>query len=160
MLGYVQPCGVSPRQINPKMTEVYGSGGFLLAASELHNMILLEDARTAALQLGNPSQRNRLREVASIPWLKVEGLLTDPVSARIAVRDRQTGGFVPSQVSDEDADGKPDGLLWVATVLPGQTRDFELVECKQSLAPAPSKALRYIASPEPLIIKTLPTTSE
>jgi rhamnogalacturonyl hydrolase YesR len=160
MLGYVQPCGVSPRKINPTMTEVYGSGGFLLAASELHNMILLEDARAASFQLGNPNQRNRLREVTIIPWLKIAGLLPDPVAARIGVRDLQTGEFVASQISDEDSDGKPDGLLCVATVLPGQTRDFELVECKQPLALASVKALRYIASPEPLVFKSLSTTSE
>jgi hypothetical protein len=111
-------------------------------------------------QLGNPTQRNRLREVTSIPWLKVKGLLPNPVAARIGVRDRQTGEFVASQVSDEDSDGQPDGLLWIATVLPGQTRDFELVECKHPLAPVSVKALRYIASPEPLIFKTLSTTSE
>jgi hypothetical protein len=86
--------------------------------------------------------------------------LPDPVAARTGVRDLQTGEFVASQISDEDSDGKPDGLLCVATVLPGQTRDFELVECKQPLAPASVKALRYIASPEPLIFKTLSTTSE
>jgi hypothetical protein len=136
------------------MTEVYGAGGFLLAGSELHHMILLNNARTADFQVANPGQRNRVKEVTSIPWLDVTGLLPDPVASRLGVRDCQSGEFVVTRLADENADGKPDKLLFVVTVLPGQKRDYELVEWKQASIPAPYRALQDVASPEPFIIKT------
>ena len=37
-LGYVQPIGGSPASTTREMTEVYGVGAFLLAASEIVNM--------------------------------------------------------------------------------------------------------------------------
>ena len=37
-LGYVQPIGGSPQRTNREMTEVYGVGAFLMAASEIVRM--------------------------------------------------------------------------------------------------------------------------
>jgi rhamnogalacturonyl hydrolase YesR len=153
MLGSVQPCGVSPRQVTADMTEVYGTGGLLLAGSELHNLILLDGARRAEFQAHNPAKRNRLREVTAIPWEEVTRLLPAPVAARLVVRDCQTGQFVASQVLDDNTDGKPDKLLYSATLLPEQTRAYELVETKQAVVPAPSAPLRYATAAEPIILQ-------
>lgn len=39
MLGYVQPIGASPDKVDANSTEVYGTGAFLLAGSELYKFI-------------------------------------------------------------------------------------------------------------------------
>jgi unsaturated rhamnogalacturonyl hydrolase len=39
MLGYVQPIGASPDQVNAQSNEVYGTGAFLLAGSQLYQFI-------------------------------------------------------------------------------------------------------------------------
>lgn len=153
MLGFVQPCGVSPRQVTAEMTEVYGPGGLLLAASELYNHILLDGARHGGFQLRNPTSRNRLREVTSLPWSQVLRMLPAPVPARLAVRDCQTGEFVASEVRDDDGDGTPDQVLFRATVLPDQLRDYELVETPASALPPPPSRLRGASTSDPLIIQ-------
>ncbi len=155
MLGFVQPCGVSPRNVSAEMTEVYGSGGLLLAGSELHHLLLLDGARRVGFHVKNPSKRNRLREVTPIAWSEVVRLLPDPVAARLAVRDGQTGQFVASQVVDDNADGQPDRLLFVATVLPGQTRDYEWVESKRAGVPVSASPMRCATDADPLVIQTL-----
>lgn len=154
MPGFVQPCGVAPRQVTAAMTEVYGAGGLLLAGSELVQLILLEGARRAPFQLRNPGQPNRLRETTPIPWADVTRLLPGPAAARLAVRDGQTGEFVASQLRDDDADGNPDQLLFSATVLPRQTRSFELVETKHAAVPPPSSPMPAVVPSEPLLILT------
>ena len=155
-LGFVQPCGVSPRQVTAEMTEVYGSGGLLLAGSELHHLLLLDGGRRADFQVRNPSRRNRLGEVVSLPWVELTRLLPAAVAARLAVRDGQTGQFVASQTLDDDADGTPDRLLFQATVLPGQTRDYALVETLRAEVPKPPAPLRCATDPQPLILQTRP----
>ena len=36
MLGYVQPVGAAPENVDANSTETYGSGAFLLAGSQLY----------------------------------------------------------------------------------------------------------------------------
>jgi rhamnogalacturonyl hydrolase YesR len=40
MLGYVQPTGEAPKTVTADMTEVYGTGAFLLAGSQIYNLAL------------------------------------------------------------------------------------------------------------------------
>jgi hypothetical protein len=39
MLGYVQRVGDSPDKVLPSHTEAYGSGAFLMAASEMYKLL-------------------------------------------------------------------------------------------------------------------------
>jgi rhamnogalacturonyl hydrolase YesR len=158
MLGFVQPVGMDPQNVNANMTDVYGSGAFLLAGSELHNLILLDSARRAKFSAKNTTKLNRLNEVASLPWSTVTKLLPKPAADHISVRDAQTGQFVPVQVLARDGHGTPDELLFLATVLPGQERSYEVVETN---TPAPARPSRLQAArtaaqtlAEPLLINT------
>lgn len=38
-LGWVQPVGADPKNVKENMTELYGVGAFLMAASEIYKMI-------------------------------------------------------------------------------------------------------------------------
>lgn len=156
MLGFVQPCGTSPQRVTAAMTEVYGTGGFLLAGSELSSLIRCEDSRRADFQVLNPTQHNRLFDVASIAWEEVARILPGPDAGRIVVRDMQTGHFVASRVLDDTADGKPDRLQFRATVLPGQSRLHQLVEMKHPPDVANRWPLQGPSVTEPLLIKTSP----
>ncbi len=146
MLGFVQPIGDSPKSVTADMTDVYGPGGFLLAGSELRNLILLDGARRAKFSVQNPSNLNRFNEVTSLPRATVTKLLPKPNAGHLTVRDAQTGQFVPTQILDGKGDGTPDGLLFLASALPGQTRSYEIIETKSTPVPArPSRLYaRYV----------------
>lgn len=38
-LGYVQPIGADPKKVTREMTEVYGTGAFLLAGNQIYRMV-------------------------------------------------------------------------------------------------------------------------
>lgn len=54
LLGYVQPVGAAPGDSFPDSTEVYGTGAFLAAGSEIYKM--LKDKSTHAEDLGNQTR--------------------------------------------------------------------------------------------------------
>lgn len=66
-LGFVQPVGADPRQVNRQMTESYGPGAYLLTASELYKMASDE------LPLNNLSA-SRVREIAAMLAEQPQGL--------------------------------------------------------------------------------------
>jgi rhamnogalacturonyl hydrolase YesR len=127
-LGFVQRIGFAPSTTSADTTEPFGTGGFLLAGSEMLNLVLLDGAKAARIEVANALDQPRLREVTSIPWADALAKLPGLTAANVAVRDRQTGRFVQTQVFDADGDGKPDELLFLATVLPKQTRPYDLVQ--------------------------------
>lgn len=136
-VGYIQPIGAAPAAVNAESTEVYGVGGFLLAGTEILNRITLEGAKRAPLTVSNSLDAPRLREVTSLPWAAAVKLLPGLTPANVAVRDGQTGHFVPVQAFDADGDGSTDELLFCATLTPKQTRRYELIQ----VAGAQPKAL-------------------
>ena len=40
MVGYVQPIGADPQQVNGNDTEVYGVGAFLMAGRQMYDYIM------------------------------------------------------------------------------------------------------------------------
>jgi unsaturated rhamnogalacturonyl hydrolase len=142
-LGYVQPIGEDPQKVTAEMTEVYGTGGFLLAGSELIKMIQLEGAKTAEVSVKNDTTLNRLNEVTEMPWAKVEAQLPGVKPESIAVRDLQTGRFVTTQVVIKE--DKPSELLFLASTQPGQSRRYQLVQTQQQPAASRSRVhARYV----------------
>ena len=84
-------------------------------------------ARRASITVTNALDLPR-QEVASLPWAEALKLLPGLDASRVAVRDSHSGGWVQVQVFDADGDGRPDELLFLATLAPGQSRRYELLQ--------------------------------
>lgn len=125
-VGYIQPVGEDPRQVTIDQTEVYGVGGFLQCAHELHKYLVLEDSKIAKLTVTNPSDFVRLNEVISLDWKVAKQKLPSITPENAAVRDGVRGYFVPTQVVDENQDGTPEALLFQVDLTPNENRTVQL----------------------------------
>ncbi|MBK1855359.1 glycoside hydrolase family 88 protein [Verrucomicrobiaceae bacterium 5K15] len=145
-LGYVQPIGENPKKVTYDQTAVYGVGGFLLAAHELHKHLILSSAKLATFTASNPGRQNRLNEVVSMDWKKATALVSGITPENAAVRDTVTGYFLPVQVLDDNADGSPDRLLFQSDFTPSEKRTFQLLACAGVMPQAEKSQLmaRYV----------------
>ncbi|WP_435892587.1 glycoside hydrolase family 88 protein [Oceaniferula spumae] len=128
-LGYVQPIGQDPKLVTYDESAVYGVGGFLLCAHELHKHLILSEAKSATFTANSPSSFPRLNEVIEMDWKKAASLVPSLTTKNAAVRDAVTGYFLPTQVVDNNGDGKPDTLLFKASFSPKESRQFQLLAC-------------------------------
>ncbi|NWK55594.1 glycoside hydrolase family 88 protein [Verrucomicrobiaceae bacterium N1E253] len=128
-LGFVQPIGQDPRTVSYEQTAVYGVGGFLQVAHELHKHLILKQSSTAKLQAQNPDKDVRLNEVVSVPWKKITTLVPKANAENIAVRDSVSSYFLPCQVVDNNQDGSPDALLFISDFTPNEKRTFQILAC-------------------------------
>ncbi len=136
-LGWVQRVAAAPGSTGYDETEVYAVGGFLLAASQVHQMLMLDGGESVAIGCRNGSDVNRLGEVVEIDWARVRKALPGVTGKNVAVRDGQGGRFVPTQALDEDGDGDIDKLLFTVDLLPKEARPYRVVK----LAGAQPKAM-------------------
>lgn len=146
MQGCIQRPGTAPNVTTSESNANYGTGAVLLAGSELFNHVLLRNAAKAKLWAANKLKSSRLREVAALPWSEAVRKLPGLTASNVAVRDGQSGQFVPIQVLDADGDGNSDELLFLATLMPGQTKAYELLKMAGQLPPSlPSRLhARYV----------------
>jgi hypothetical protein len=114
-LGYIQRPGASPEITDAESNANYGSGAFLLAGAELLNYLQMKGAVKANLQATNPLNVTRIREVTSYSWAEATKLIPGLTSKNVAIRDAQSGQFVPVQLLDLNSDGTPEELLFLAT---------------------------------------------
>lgn len=121
-LGYVQPIGENPKLVTFDQTAVYGVGGFLQCAHELHKHLILTHAKQATFTGNNPSHFARLNEVVEMDWKQATALVSGLTAENVAVRDTVTGYFVPTQFID----GK---LLFRSSFSPKESRNFQLLAC-------------------------------
>jgi unsaturated rhamnogalacturonyl hydrolase len=126
-LGYVQPIGQNPDKVSFDDTAVYGVGAFLLLGAELRTHLIIKDAELGEITAVNSSKRVRLNAVVSVPWDLITSQLPKVDAQNIGVRDTVLGGFIPTQVVDEDRDGKPDGLIFSSDFTPNEKRKFQLL---------------------------------
>ena len=120
-LTHVQPIGADPQNFPDGSTEVYGTGAFLLAGTEIDRMGALADANPLAVAVGNPTDSSRFCETVAVD---VPASVKKPV-----VMDALTSRIVDSQVFD----GK---LLFQADLPPGGARNY-LVFSADRLAAVP-----------------------
>jgi len=90
-----------------------------------------QQPNTRLIVAENPLAIERRDEIISVPWKDV--LLSVPNAHDVRVRDA-SGKEMVSQIVDNDADGKPDELIFLADFWPKETKSFSIV------AGAPAKA--------------------
>ena len=85
-LTHVQPIGADPKKFPDMATEIYGTGSFLLAGSEMHRMAALKGVKPIKVSVTNPGDFRRARETVEVA-----------APADSVVMDDLTSAVIPSQ---------------------------------------------------------------
>ena len=125
-LGFVQAIGADPQKVTMKETDVYGVGGFLMAGHELHKLVLTDGSPQHKFTVTNPSNAQRLNQVIELDWAAAKANLPSLTEKNVAVIDKVSGLFLPTQAYDKNLDGKTDALLVQVSLTPSETRPLTL----------------------------------
>lgn len=138
-LGWVQPIADKPFEYKADSTEVYGSGAFLLAASEIYKYIIKRDhPKLKAIEITNELEAFRPKETITLPMTAATGFDV----ANLRIFDARNGRAVPHQLIDENGDGKPDSIIFQVDSMAKTIREFWIFDSK-TLAPAPTDTVCY-----------------
>ena len=156
-LTHVQPIGADPKKFSEDSTEVYGTGAFLLAGSEVYRMAVLEE-RLIPGSYGGPSPAmfgvikisntvNFWREGETVE-LKIKDATAhfpfDPATSKAAIMDGFSSRILDSQVYASEPGQVPDKLLFQVDLAPGETRTFYILDAS-ALAAVPPPIVKTFA---------------
>ena len=136
-VGWVQRVGAAPGSTGPDQTEPYAVGGFLLAASEMYKLALLDGAPVMTVRCENALEEVRHNETIEIPWAKLESTLGKPGEKQIVVLDNQTGQLLLSQIQEASEALGPAMLLFQADFGPNSKKQFSIYAADKG-APKPA----------------------
>ena len=107
-LTHVQPIGADPKHFKEDATEVYGTGAFLLAGSEVYRMAILENSKEVAVKLTNPANFWRECEIIEIAAGNIFTTDNNAFAAmhEISVMDGKSSRILDSQTYLEDSQAK------------------------------------------------------
>ncbi len=162
-LTHVQPIGADPKKFAEDSTEVYGTGAFLLAGSEVYRLAVLEKAKQIVIKISNPAAFWRECETVELdvnlnpPEVNptnglpagIDGLFLMSGS-HVAVMDGVSSRIVDSQIVSSHHDwGKAsmdlaDKLLFQVDLAPGETRTFYVLD-SAALAAIPPPIVKTFA---------------
>ncbi len=142
-LGYVQPIGADPRQVNADMTEVYGVGAFLLAGSQVYQLALMQDRPRLEVTVTNSSPWFRPQETVEVHWRDIADRLTAIKPQQVAVFCPYENRFLVTQVLT-DEQGLPSSLLFQSSWAPWERKRF-LIVAKRQGDPLPDVTQRAFA---------------
>lgn len=115
-LTHVQPIGADPKKFPDMATEIYGTGSFLLAGSEMHRMAALKGVKPIKVSVTNPGDFRRARETVEVA-----------ASADSVVMDDLTSAVIPSQKLGKS-------LIFQVDLSAGETRGYLLVPASKPAA--------------------------
>jgi rhamnogalacturonyl hydrolase YesR len=164
-LTHVQPIGADPKKFADDSTEVYGTGAFLLAGSEVYRMAVLEKTQDVShgggggggtilrvtVKVTNPSAFRRDCETIQIDRNINGGVYMTfsssqfaatqfySTEAKLAVMDGVSSRILDSQVysASGSANSAPDKLLFQVDLAPGETRIFYILDARFIPVPPP-----------------------
>ncbi|HLA85778.1 MAG TPA: glycoside hydrolase family 88 protein [Thermoguttaceae bacterium] len=146
-LTHVQPVGGSPRRFDPRHTDNYGVGAFLLAGSEMVRMQLLADVANTTIHVTNDADRFRPQETVEVSMAELKAKLPGVTAENVAVMDGAAALWITSQTVDADGDGQAETLLFQADFLPKQKKEFTIfagVDRTKLPAPTLKVAARFV----------------
>ncbi len=145
MLTHVQQIGGDPQKFNPNSTEVYGTGAFLLAGSEVYRMNVLEQKRWIKVKVTNPSGFMRNCETVELNLSKVASMLNlNPDSGSFAVMDGVSSRVLDSQTYASNPEQPKDKLLFQAELASKASRYFYILDAS-TLAEIPKPVIKTFA---------------
>jgi rhamnogalacturonyl hydrolase YesR len=159
MLGFVQPHGRDPQHTNKTQSEVYGTGGLLLAGSELFKMQLLATQPHATITITSPLAGYRFSETVTLGCAallcngeRANGVMASSASSMRVVEPRPSlsrpaqllvmrgsnAQIVDSQLTTKASGAREDALLFQTDIAPNATQTYVVVAKPTNLAtPAP-----------------------
>lgn len=120
-LTYVQPAGSGPKAFDADSTEVYGTGAFLLAGSEIYRMAVLENAKPITIYVTNPSNFRRDIETVELSPEAGSASILGHLDKTFVVMDRVSSRILDSQAYE----GK---LLFQVDLAPHEKRIYYLLD--------------------------------
>jgi unsaturated rhamnogalacturonyl hydrolase len=147
-LGYVQPIGADPRQVDANQTDIYGVGAFLLAGSEVYKVAvrhtndepLRKGAPAKMITITNPLIDFRDHETISLSWADIEKAVPGLMKENAAVFDFKTNHLLVTQII---GDGGKTQLLFQANFAPGEKKHFWIMKRPQGLQMPVSPSTTY-----------------
>jgi len=134
-LGFVQPIGADPRQVNADQTEIYGVGAFLLAGSEVYKIAIRSGNPVQAITVVNPIEVFRPRETITLNWQAVEKTVPGLSKDNAAIYEFKSNRLLVTQWVQE---GDDTTLLFQTDLAPGEQKYFWLLAQPDALAKAAS----------------------
>jgi unsaturated rhamnogalacturonyl hydrolase len=154
-LTHVQPIGADPKKFADDSTEVYGTGAFLLAGSEVYRMSVFENTKPITIRITNTSTFRRdceTVEVVTKLFMVNGGWLDYP--KKIAVMDGGSSCVLDSQIesfpftNENLVNNIAQKLLFQADLAPGETRTFYILDAS-ALAAVPPPIVKTSAPQNP-----------
>jgi unsaturated rhamnogalacturonyl hydrolase len=154
-LTHVQPIGADPKKFADDSTEVYGTGAFLLAGSEVYRMAVFENTKPITIRIKNTSTFRRdceTVEVVTKLFMVNGGWLDYP--KKIAVMDGGSSCVLDSQIesfpftNENLVNNIAQKLLFQADLAPGETRTFYILDAS-ALATVPPRFVKTSAPQNP-----------
>ncbi len=125
--GWVQPVGASPKKVTADLTEVYGTGAFLLAGTEMYKLAHSGNAPGVKISAVNPTTTFRPKATLSLKWKEIVKNMPSLSQKNIAVFDNKTGRFLLNQTVDYDEDGIPDEFIFQSDFTPNEAKIFWII---------------------------------
>jgi unsaturated rhamnogalacturonyl hydrolase len=116
-LGNVQQIGEKPELVDDNSTEVYGVGGFLLAGSEMIDLLLKHSKNNRIISLYNKTGLDREEEVTEIPYYEFISK-TKINKNQFKISDALTGKEIEYQI-EYRGNKDPQNVLVLLTLAPG-----------------------------------------
>ena len=144
-LTHVQPIGGDPQKFDPNSTEVYGTGAFLLAGSEVYRMSVLGNSKLVKVKVSNPANFYRSSETVELNLAKVaKRLHLNPELGNFAVMDGVSSRIINSQTYADQPGKEPDKLLFQVDLAPHETRTYFILNASK-LAAIPKPIVKTFA---------------
>lgn len=144
-LTHVQPIGGNPEKFDPNSTEVYGTGAFLLAGSEVYRMAVMQSTKPVKIEVTNPGDFRRVRETVELNLTKIAAQLhLNPEAGRFSVMDGVSSRILASQTYASAPGREPDRLLFQVDLAPRETRIYYVLEAS-ALAASPKPIIKTFA---------------
>ena len=128
-LTHVQPTGEAPQKFDVNSTEVYGTGAFLLAGSEIYRMALMENATQLTVTVTNPSKIRRDCETIELDLVKIASRLhLDLRTAKFVITSGVSSCILESQTYSSAQGQEPDRILFQVDLASRETRSYYILD--------------------------------
>ncbi|MDQ2862267.1 MAG: glycoside hydrolase family 88 protein, partial [Bacteroidota bacterium] len=117
-LGNVQPIGAEPDAVDSNSTEVYGTGAFLLAGSEMIDLILKHSTNNKILSLQNQTGIYMKEKVISFPYNDLISKNKNLDDKNFRISNALSGEEIPYQL-EYRGNKNPVNVLMMVALAPG-----------------------------------------
>ena len=125
-LGNVQQIGAQPKSVDSNSTEVYGVGAFLLAGTEMIDLLLKHSGKNPVLSLYNKTGLDRREEVMEILYNDFISKIKNK-NNKFKLSDALTGKEIPYQV-EYKGNKNPKNILLLVNLAPGSKIYVQIID--------------------------------